>query len=147
MKEFIVGAKRSEAKDVELFEFSLGDGKQFDFEMVPPTAGQSTILFSAAGIAALSRAIHGILKNNLVGDGYARIVPMIEDGRVSLGLLFGGDENNRRGIIDTAMAQASGRPTKPSSGSTGSPKGGGKRSTGRSPGKGSTLSSSPSTAS
>lgn len=69
---------------------------------------------------------------------------LVEDGKIDFGLIFGGEElNEGRSILGMLIEQASARPTQPSGGSSASSPTTGRRSTGRSPGKGSTASTPP----
>jgi len=75
---------------------------------------------------------------------------LLMKGAIDRNDLIGGwgenDEGrNEQGLLDQLIAQFTGRPTAPSTGSSRSQSTGGRRSTARTPGKGSTRSSSPST--
>lgn len=107
-----------------------------------PTPSQNIVVIAALanGGAEPLRAIFAYLDNVLDGDGGRRIKRMVERKQISFDLLYGGDELNEEGIVDRIMALASANPTDAPTDSSNSSSGTGKRSTGRSPGKGSTLS-------
>lgn len=77
--------------------------------------------------------------------GLDHIKRLIRNRQVDMDDLIGGSERNPDGLIGGILEEFAGRPTEPSTASTKSQPSGGRRSTGRSPGKGSTRSSSPST--
>lgn len=108
-----------------------------------PSTSQNIVVVAALaeGGAQMIRAIFAYLDNILAGDGGRRIRRMLERKQITFDLLYGGDELNEEGIVDRIMALASENPTVAPTGSSNSPNGTGKRSTGRSPGKGLTHSS------
>lgn len=81
----------------------------------------------------------------LIGpEGLAHVKRLIKSRRIDMADLFGGSEQNPKGLVSDIIAEFAGRPTEPSTDSPSSQPTGGRRSTGRSPGKGSTRSPSPS---
>ena len=70
---------------------------------------------------------------------------LIWERRIDFGDIMGGTEQNPEGLISSIIAEFAGRPTEPSTDSSPSQAPGGRKSTGRAPGKGSTRSTSPST--
>jgi len=152
-QQFIAAAKRVEQEDAEenegaepeVFEFSIA-GQDFVADM--PTNTQIVLLSATLSGGRTSDVLTGsleFLEGTLRGNGYKRIRRLVAQGIVSTDLLIGGDENNDKGIVDSIVAMVSdGRPPTRSTGSSGSQKPGGKKSTGRAPGKGSILSDFPS---
>ena len=84
-------------------------------------------------------AVFGFLRGVLQGDGYRRLQLLVQEGKVPLEVLFGGDEGNELGIVEWIVQTSLGdeRPTQRSTASSSSRSSGGPRSTGRSPGRGS----------
>lgn len=107
-----------------------------------PSPGRINVLFAAKGGGEGTRAVWDFLRHVLRDDGFARLRELVASGQFPPQLLFGGDELNEEGVVDHIISAVAGRPTQPSSDSSSTPSAGGKRSTGRSPGKGSTLSGS-----
>lgn len=112
-----------------------------------PTTAQAMLLnqsLNGTGAARLSATFR--LVEGLMGEkAQALVEDLIWARRIDLGDLIGGsDQNPDGGLIDQIFAEFTGRPTAPSTDSSGSQSAGGRRSTGRSPGKGSTRSPSPS---
>lgn len=107
-----------------------------------PTASQniSVVAALAEGGASPLRAIFAYLDNILLPGEGRKIRRMIERKDIEFDLLYGGDELNEEGIVDRIMALASENPTDAPTASSSSQAGTGRRSTGRSPGKGSTRS-------
>lgn len=146
MKEFHAAAHAANDQEEPILEFAIGD-QEFTSKL-PSTA--RTAMFIAAMTDESSTgeaigAIFGFLKDMLLGDGYRRLRKLITDDVIDIGTLTGGGDENDEGIVDWIISQAAeNRPTPPSADSSSSPESGGRRSTGRSPGKGSTLSPSPS---
>jgi hypothetical protein len=143
MKEFKAAAQASVDgegdEETPVLKFGLA-GQQFVVDKA--TTGQMALVAAAmdeggtAMVGAVFRFLRGLMEAH--GDGYNRLRDLIAKGAVSFDLLVGGDDDNEDGIIDWIIEKsADDRPTKaptdylPSQGS------GGKRSTGRSPGKGS----------
>lgn len=141
MYEFVTAAEQDvqEAQGEEkIFEFSIAGQT---FRSKSPTPGQINILFGARrneGTQIVWRIFASILED----DGYQRLRDLVFENKVSPSLLFGGDELNSGGILDTIISEFAGRPTVESTTSSPSPPSAGSKSTGRSPGKGSTGSSS-----
>ena len=146
MKEFAVAAARTQAAedeespDLEVVEFDIAGEK---FEAILPTMGQVSVLIASEGFGQNLRAIHQLLAKLLRGDGYRRLVRLLNDNVIGVGMLYGGDELNDTGILDYLIELGAGRPTTSSVDSSPSPNGGGRRSTGRAPGAGSIPSDSP----
>lgn len=147
MKEFATAVARVESEvdqEEDVVEFGLA-GRTLKARL--PTTGQISVLLASKGLAGNLQAIHRLLQNTLLDDGYEYVSDLLSDGTIGLGVLFGGDENNEQGIIDYLVDEVVGRPTSSPTDSSASPKASGRRSTGRAPGKGSIRSSSPQTAS
>lgn len=152
MKDFTVASKAAVAKDSgeeeeeRVLEFSVG-GQEFVSN--PVTPGQIGLIVSSDGTSESLKTLWQIFKVSLHGDGYARLRRLVVEDVVSTALLFGGDDDNEAGILDWLVQESVNdvRPTMPSTDSSQSRTTGGRRSTGRAPGKGSTLSISPSDAS
>lgn len=152
MKEFTSAARRHEDDEQEEpIAFKVNDR---EFRSKRPTPGQLAIFMDsvvgkrdgdeAAGVSVVD-GVFSFLRGVLLDDGYDVMRRMIQMGEIDIIDLAGGDEDGQEGIIDWIAEQsADGRPTGPSTDSSKSPEKGGRRSTGRSPGKGSTLSPSPS---
>jgi hypothetical protein len=141
MKEFKAAAEAATSEEKPVLEFSLA-GQEFVADKA--TIGQMALVAAAQdeGGQTLIAAVFRFLKGLLHDDGYQRLRNLVADGTVSFDLLAGGDDDNEDGIVDWIIEKsADERPTKlptdylPSQGS------GGQRSTGRSPGKASKLSS------
>lgn len=149
MKSFHAAAKTQEDPEEKILEFAIGD-QEFRSKL-PSTARVAMFVASMADeatIAESTAAIFSFLKDLLLDDGYRRLRKLISDDVIDMGTLTGGGEEDDEGIIDWIISQAADeRPTRPSADSSSSQATGGRRSTGRSPGKGSTLSPSPSPAS
>lgn len=154
MTDFKIASRDAVAKDSgeeeeeRVIQFTLGDDVFISSKI---TSGQIGLIVSSDGTSESLKTIWQVLKAALHDDGYARLRRLVAEGVVSTGLLFGGDElNPDGGILDDLITQSvedDARPTTPSTGSSQSRTNGGRRSTGRAPGKGSTLSTSPSDAS
>ncbi|HEX5018625.1 MAG TPA: hypothetical protein VFX15_13695 [Actinomycetes bacterium] len=148
MKEFAVAAARTEAEgenaDEPVGEFTLA-GQEFRAYL--PSTGQISVLIASQGLGQNLRDIHNLLRKLMLDDGYSRLVGLLNDNVIGIGMLYGGDELNDTGILDYLIELRSGRPTTSSNGSSPSPASGGKRSTGRVRGATSVPSTSLSTAS
>lgn len=122
------------------FEFSLLD--QDFIVREKPSPAQGAVLL--AGLADNGPEFYaGVLNylENIVEKGRGRLIrKMLARNLIDFGVVWGGDEHNPQGIVDTIISLASGNPTVEPSGSSTSQSGTSRRSTGRSPGKGSTLS-------
>lgn len=149
MKEFKAAARAAESEDEPILEFSIGD-QEFRSQL-PSTARTAMFVAAMTDESSTGEAIAAIfsfLKDMLLDDGYRRLRKLISTNVIDMGTLTGGGDDNDEGIVDWIISQASeSRPTPPSAASSSSQGTGGRRSTGRSPGKGSTLSPSPSPAS
>ncbi|QNJ55532.1 tail assembly chaperone [Microbacterium phage Phinky] len=122
------------------FEFSLL-GHDFIVREKPSPA-QSAVLLGGIGDGSVEfyRSVFAYLDNILEDNGGRRIRRMLERNEISFELVWGGDDQNEKGIVDTIIELVSENPTVEPSGSSTSRPATSKRSTGRSPGKGSTLS-------
>jgi hypothetical protein len=148
MKEFKSAAKSAEEGEEEILEFAIGD-EEFRSKL-PSTARTAMFVASMSDESTTGDAIAAIfafLKDMLLDDGYRRLRKLISDNVIDLGTLTGGGDENEDGIVDWIIGQASNRPTQPPTDSSTSPASTGLPSTGRSPGKGSTRSTSVSRAS
>lgn len=159
MQGFKVAAKRAEKKDnneaeaeaeVEVIEIPFGERTLIS---TVPTPGQAA-LFYARLVGTNDEqetdngtvnAVFGLLRAVLAAGDVPYLKELLGDDRISFGTLFGGDDDNEAGLVDSLLKEAAGRPTTPSSDSSPSEKSTGRQSTGRSPGKGSTRSASRST--
>ncbi|QJD53256.1 tail assembly chaperone [Microbacterium phage Tempo] len=143
MREFQLAAERDQQEkelgEETVLEFALGEEK---FRAKLATPGQSSLVIGAFGQNETQaiQAVYKFLRRILLDDGYRRLTRMVEEDKVSFGVLFGGDDNNDGGIVDWIIEESASRPTRPSTESSSSPTTGGRKSTGRSPGRGSTLS-------
>jgi hypothetical protein len=148
MREFIVASEQAveeeETGEEKVVEFSFTiDGKRQSFQATKPSPGMVNVLFAARGGGEGTRTTWRFLRKVLKGDGYARLVDLVADGKIPVDLLFGGDADNDQGIVDYIVTEFAGqRPTEPSSDSSPSPNSDGSKSRGRSPGKGSIGASS-----
>lgn len=144
MKEFATASEEAVAEEEgepEYVEFSFNiDGTKHTFQASRPSPGLINVLFSTRGSGEGTRYVWRFLRKVLVGDGYARMTELVAEDKIKPGLLFGGDELNDSGIVDYIVTEFAGRPTRSSLDSSPSPNSAGVRSTGRSPGKGSTVS-------
>lgn len=147
-QEEIDAEEGEDAPDRKVLEFSIAGE---DFVADVPTLTQVILLSTSSDGATMRGMIQGcldFLEGILHDDGIRRIKKLMAKGLITNELLLGGDENNEEGIISWIVEQVSeARPTTASDDSSPSPKTTGQRSTGRAPGKGSILSSSPSAAS
>lgn len=141
MKEFQLAAERDQKiqDEGEILEFTLGDEV---FQSKYPTPSQSSLVIGAFGLseAEAVQSVYRFLKRVLLGDGFRRLKRMVDEEVIDFGMLFGGNAENESGIVDWIIEEAASRPTQPSTASSSSQPSGGRRSTGRSPGLGSTLS-------
>lgn len=141
---FQVAAERSVEELEEIkqgepwFEFGLAD---VDFIVrEKPSPGQIAALLG--GLAdtgpALVRAVLHFLEN-IIEDRQGKLLRrMLEQKKFDFGVLWGGDELNPKGVVDTIVELASENPTGEPNGSSTQQPATGKRSTGRSPSKAST---------
>jgi hypothetical protein len=144
MKEFKAAARAADSEEERILEFAIGDN---EFRSKLPSTARTAMFIAAmtdeGSTGEAVGAIFSFLKDMLLDDGYRRLRKLISDDVIDLGTLTGGGDENEDGIVDWIISQASeDRPTPPSADSSSSPETGGRRSTGRSPGKGSTRSPS-----
>lgn len=149
MKEFRAAARAADDEEERVLEFAIGD-QEFR-SRIPSTARVAMFIAAMTDDSPTGEAIGAIfafLKDMLEGDGYRRLRKLISDDVIDMSTLTGGGDENDEGIVDWIISHAANdRPTPPSADSSSSRGSGGRRSTGRSPGKGSTLSPSLSAAS
>lgn len=148
MLEFAAAAAASEVDEnediVEVNLFGL------NVEARRLTTAQTALISAARaqGGGEQVNAIFGAIQDMFGTEALAHVKRLIHDRRIDLGDLLGGgtELNPDHGVVDAVIAAFSaGRPTRPSTASSSSRATAGPRSTGRSPGKGSTRSASPST--
>lgn len=142
--EFHVAAKAEAAKpgtDEDVVEVPI-DGVTYIARR--PTTAQVALL-NASPDATYAEAVMKMVQALLGEDGLKHIQRLIWDRRIEFGDLMGGTKSNPKGLVSAIIAEFAGRPTEPSTDSSPSRETGGRKSTGRAPGKGSTRSSSPST--
>lgn len=150
MKEFNIAAKDAAGEDEEVLEIPFGERTLLAKR---PTAGQIALFYDRAASDPTTDepdngpvgAVFNFLRGVLAEGDVPYLKKLISDGSIDFDLLLGGDDKNDRGLVDAIMEEWAGRPTGPSSDSSPSREATGRRSTGRSPGKGSTRSASPST--
>lgn len=133
MREFIIASERAvedEAEEgtEELFEFTIGKDK---FAARRPSPGQTNVLFSSNNSAESTRLTWAFLRAVLVGDGFGRLRQLVASNVIPPSLLFGGDDLNESGIVESIIGGFSGRPTQSSDDSSPSQNSAGPRSTGR----------------
>ncbi len=107
-----------------------------------PTPAQTTLLIGTSqlgGNASLG-AMYRFLRGTLDANSYNILLTLIEAGDIDDDFFLGASEGNEEGLVDWLITQEADRPTQPPVDSSSSSSTGGKKSTGRSPGKGSTLS-------
>lgn len=146
MKQFMVAAQQDVEEQDGVGEtepwatFGLL-GQDFTIAKAPKPGQCAAVLGAlAGGTAAGTRGVLEFLRNVLDGSGGNVIRQMLERGQIEFNLLIGGDDDNKEGIVDWIISEASAGPPQGPTGSSSSQPTSGKRSTGRSPGKGSTLS-------
>lgn len=118
----------------------------------PPTPAETSMFnLRSNGLAPERDPFNGFipglfkLLDDILAEGDVEYLKqLIAEGKITIGTLFGGDEKNAKGLVNVILAEASGRPTQPSSDSSPSPDSSGPRSTGRAPSK-KASSTSPST--
>lgn len=146
MKQFQAAARQSSGGE-EILQFEIPvseDGDLEAFTVRLPSTGQISLVVASmdeGGVEMLA-SVYNFMRGLMEEDDYKRFRRLVADGTVSLELLVGGDELNEQGIIEWIIEQTASRPTKAPSDYLPSQKTGGQRSTGRSPGKGSTRSPS-----
>lgn len=143
MKAFQMAATRQAEVDEngedDVIEFSIGE---YEFTGQRPTPAQVSLLIGTGNLggSASLGAAYRFLRGVLTQSSYNLFLTLIEDRKLTDDILFGASEGNERGLIDNLIEQVAERPTQPPTDSSTSSELGGKKSTGRSPGKGSTLS-------
>lgn len=146
--EFKIAAEASEAgEDEDVVEVPIGDQV---FIARRPTLAQGALLNAVLNSKGSDRltAVFRLIRSLLGDEGGAFIEQLVWDRKIDYGDLIGGSENNPEGgLVDMIFAEFAERPTTPSTASSASRASGGRKSTGRSPGRGSTRSPSPSTGS
>ncbi len=171
MQEFkVAAAKAANPKDLELLDIPFGERVLYvkrptpgQLAMFPNKARRSTVFIAAMDLLEQMlvtdvKLINEALKGEVDDDGNPRpeataenvgtiyyLERLIEDGVVNDGIIFGGDDDNKQGLVEAIIAEWAGRPTVPSSASSSSRSGSGRPSTGRARGKGSTSGDSTST--
>lgn len=133
MIEFYAAAKSAELGEGEdVVQVNL-DGT--NYPAVKPTTAQIALMVATGGkdMGVIFRVIESILGVEALDV----IEQMIWDRRIDLPDLFGGSEQNPKGLLGQIIEEFRGNPTPPSTESSNSRQAGGRRSTGRSPGKGS----------
>lgn len=144
--EFKVAAEASEAaEDEDVVEVPIEDKVYFARR---PTLAQGALLNATLNSPGAERltAVYGLVQSLIGEEGRAHIERLVMDRKIDFGDLMGQSEQNPKGgLIDQIFAEFAERPTPPSTASSASPASGGRKSTGRSPGRGSTRSASPST--
>lgn len=134
--------------DLEVIELDLGE---HHFRVRKPTTDQMLgLTLIGRNVTQRTLLTHALsFMEGIMLDGkYQEFLDMVIAGTITSSLLIGGDDRNEQGIVQGIIqAAAKGNPTKPSTDSATSQKNGGKRSTGRAPGKGSKLAPSAPTAS
>lgn len=136
--EFFAAAKTAELGPDEDYITITIEGE--DYQARRPTTAQLALVVATGGkdIGVIYRVLGSILPE----DAVIAIEGMVWDRRIDLGDLFGGSEQNPKGLLGQIVEEfREGNPTQPSTGSSKSRPTGGQRSTGRSPGAGSTHSS------
>lgn len=148
MLEFNVAAEAAEvAEDEDIVEVPI-NGKVFQARR--PTVAMGALLNANLNSTGPDRltVVFRLVEGFMGPEAREEIEALIWDRKIDYGDLIGGSEQNPEGgLIDRLFEAFAERPTTPSTGSSPSQAAGGRRSTGRSPGKGSTRSPSPSTAS
>lgn len=151
MREFKVAAKEAAGETEEVIEIVFGERTLVSRI---PTSGQVALFYDRLASTSAGddedsgavAAVFGLLRGVLAPGDVPYLKQLLQDRRIGFDVLLGGDEEGE-GLVDALMAEYAGRPTTPSTDSSASPESTGRKSTGRSPGKGSTRSASPSTAS
>lgn len=147
--EFKIAAAAARA-DAEVIEINLGDFGTVEARR--PTTAQAQILGADMQQMGTVNAALAFIEMLVSKEAAEYLRGLIRQGVIDREDLVGGwgenDEGlNEEGLVDQIIKGFTGRPTAPSTGSSRSQTAGGRRSTGRTPGKGSTRSPSPSTAS
>lgn len=109
-----------------------------------PTAAQAAMLYVSSD-ATYAEVVMRFVESMLGIKARKHLERLIWERRIEFDDIMGGTELNPKGLVSAILAEFAGRPTEPSTDSSPSQVPGGRKSTGRSPGKGSTHSTSPST--
>ena len=110
-----------------------------------PTTAQLAVFYASDN---QFKAVFDLLGDMIGDDAVEHIKRLIHERRIDFSDLLGGSEENEDGLITQIINEfGTGRPTQPSTGSSATPTTGGRKSTRRAPGKGSTSSPSESTSS
>ena len=146
--EFSVAAKEAEiAEDEDVVEVPI-DGQVYLARRL--TVGQSALLNEALnGNGSRVEATFRLIEGFIGPEGRDHVERLIWERRLDFNdLLGGGSETNPEGgLVDLIIQAFAARPTQPSTDSSPSPVNGGRKSKGRSHGKGSIRSDSDSTSS
>lgn len=147
-----VKAKEAEKQAEEGVEEPEGDYLEVPIEgevyrCKRPEPGVTTVLL-AADAASMPRLLMKFVRDMMGVEAEAHIKRLLWDGAIVIDDLWMGTEQNPGGgLVMSILKEFGGRPTEPSTASADSQPRGGRKSTGRAPGKGSTRSTSPSTGS
>lgn len=151
MQEFQFAAARAEKPD-EALVIEIPFPTRTLISRAPTPAEVSMFNLRSNGLAPDKDPYNGfipslfkLLDDILAPGDVEYLKEMLFEGKITIGTLFGGDDANAKGLINVILAEVSGRPTQPSSGSSSSPDSSGPKSTGRAPSRKSTSSGSPST--
>lgn len=146
--EFKVAAKAEAAKiskDEDVVEVPIED---VIYIARRPTSAQVGLLtYAQAKGENYYVAAFDMVESMMGVEAVQHLRRLIGERRIDFDDIVGGTEQNPKGLISAVIAEFAGRPTEPSTASTGSRPSGGRRSTGRTPGKGSTSSPTASTGS
>lgn len=154
MREFKVGAQRAtKAEDGEVSVIEIPFGERTLVSKLP-TSGQVALFYERVSSTPNEKepdngpvgAVFGFLRGVLADGDVPYLKGLLQNDQIDFELLLGGDDEGG-GLVDSIMEEYAGRPTGPSTSSSASPASSGRPSTGRTPGKGSTRSTSRSTAS
>lgn len=151
MREFKVAAKKAAGEATDQIEIPFGERTLI---AKLPSPGQVALFYDRVSTSPNSKepdsgpvsAVFGFLRGILADGDVPYLKSLLQEDRIDFSLLLGGDDEGG-GLVDTIMEEYAGRPTGPSTSSSASPASTGRPSTGRTPGKGSTRSTSRSTAS
>lgn len=144
MIEFNVAAKAAAAEvgeDEDVVEVPI-DGVTYTARR--PTAAQVGLLYTEGGDSFAEKSMK-LVAAMLGPDARKHLERLIWERRIGFDDIMGGTEENPKGLVSAILAEFAGRPTEPSTDSSESQPRGGRKSTGRAPGRGSTRSTSPST--
>ena len=152
--EFNVAAKAKEAEKQreDGVEEPEGDYIEVPIEDVVyratrPLPGQVTML-TVASASTMPRMLMQLIQDIMGIEARLHIERLLWAGRIDINdLWLGSEQNPEGGLVLSIIREFSGRPTEPSTASADSQQSGGRKSTARARGKGSTSSTSDSTAS